>query len=234
MKIIKEIFVINKIGGKMEKKRIIDLFSNCIFDGELYSEVVDEKIFAHLPDDFKYDWKEGASKLVIIPYDADYVIKIPYNGQYRRSTKMFEQFLSANGTDNYFWDYCLTETLVWKLAKIEHIHKAFAKERMIGMINGHPIYIQQRVEIFSDLDECYADDEIKREKTKDYCEKKGLVTFYEEVLNWQADALEYYGPKQFDKIMSFIKRNSIGDFHNSNLGYFGTKPVFVDYSDFNE
>ena len=45
------------------------------------------------------------------------------------------------------------------------------------------------------------------------------------------DALEYYGPKHFDKIMSFIERNKIGDFHNSNLGYIGQTPVFIDYSD---
>lgn len=216
----------------MDSKEIMDLFSECVFDGELYSEVVDEKIFAHLPDDFKYDWNEGASKLVITPYNADYVIKIPYNGQYYRSTKQFEQFLSANSSDDYFWDYCLTETLVWRLAKIENVHKAFAKERIIGMINGHPIYIQQRAEVFTDSDEYYSDDEVKKEKTKKYCEKKGLITFYEEALGWQADALEYYGPKQFDKIMSFIERNSIGDFHNSNLGYIGRKPVFIDFSDF--
>lgn len=218
----------------MDKNAIIELFSECEFDGELYSEVIDEKIFAHLPDDFKYDWNEGASKLVIIPYNADYVIKIPYNGQYYCSTKQFEQFLSANNSDNYFWDYCLTETLVWRLAKTENIHKAFAKERMIGMINGHPIYIQQRVEVFTDSDEYYSENKVKKEKTKNYCEKKGLMIFYEEALSWQADALEYYGPKQFDKIMSFIQRNNIGDFHNSNLGYIGNRPVFIDFSDFYE
>ena len=110
----------------------------------------------------------------------------------------------------------------------------YAKERIIGMINGHPIYIQQKVEVFTDSDAYYLDDEIKRKKTADYCERKGLRTFYEEALTWQADALEYYGPKQFDKIMSFIERNKIGDFHNSNLGYIGRAPVFIDYSDFYE
>lgn len=216
----------------MNSNKIIKLLSECEFDGELYSEVVDEKIFAHLPDDFKYDWNEGASKLVIEPYNEDYVIKIPYNGQYYGLSKRFEKFLSANNSNEYFWDYCLTETLVWRLAKVENIHKAFAKERMIGMINGHPIYIQQRAEVFTDSDAYYLDDDIKKKKTVDYCERKGLRTFYEEALSWQADALEYYGPKQFDKIMSFIERNKIGDFHNSNLGYIGRTPVFIDYSDF--
>lgn len=218
----------------MDSNEIIKLFSECEFDGELYSEVIDAKIFDHLPDDFKYDWNEGASKLVITPYNADYVIKIPYNGRYHGSPKEFDQFLSANRSDNYFWDYCLTETLIWRLAKVEKVHKVFAKERMIGMINGHPIYIQQRVEVFTDSDTYYLDDENKKEKTKTYCERKGLITFYEEALGWQADALEYYGPKQFDKIMSFIQRNEIGDFHNSNLGYIGNRPVFLDYSDFFE
>lgn len=215
----------------MNSNEIIKLFSECEFDGELYSEVVDEKIFSHLPNDFKYDWDEGASKLVIQPYNEDYVIKIPYNGQYLYN-KQFEKFLSANNSDKYFWDYCLTETLVWRLAKVENIHKAFAKERMIGMINGHPIYIQQRVEVFTDSDAYYLDDEIKRKKTRDYCERKGLRRFYEEALTWQADALEYYGPKQFDKIMSFIEKNNIGDFHDSNLGYIENRPVFIDFSDF--
>ena len=218
----------------MNSNEIIKLLSECEFDGELYSEVVNEKIFEHLPDDFRYDWNEGASKLVIKPYNEDYVIKIPYNGQYYDSSKKFEPFLSANNSDKYFWDYCMTETLVWRLAKTENIHKAFAKERIIGMINGHPIYIQQKVEVFTDSDAYYLDDEIKKKKTADYCERKGLRTFYEEALTWQADALEYYGPKQFDKIMSFIERNNIGDFHNNNLGYIENRPVFLDYSDFYE
>lgn len=224
----------------MDKNAIIELFSECDFDGELCSEVIQEKIFSYLPESFRYDWHEGASKLVIIPYNKegileDYVIKIPYNGDCYEGE--FEQFYSANNTDNYYWDYCMTEMLIWRLAKVEKVHKAFAKERIIGMIKGHPIYIQQRVDVCDDEDEFEEHNSLtgneKREKTKKYCEKKGFVVFYDEALSWQADALEYYGPKQFDKIMSFIQNNHIGDFHNKNLGYIGLKPVFLDYSDFN-
>lgn len=216
----------------MTSNEIIKLLSECEFDGKLYSEAIGEKIFSHLPEDFEYDYNEGASKLVIEPYDEDYVIKIPYNGQYYSSSKKFKSFLCANTSDKYFWDYCMTETLVWRMAKAENVHKAFAKERMIGMVNGHPIYVQQKAEVFTDSDSYYSDDESKREKTLDYCEQEGLSPFYDEGLIWQADALEYYGPTQFNKIMSFIEDNNIGDFHNGNLGYIKNKPVFLDYSGF--
>jgi hypothetical protein len=220
----------------MEKRRIIDLFSNCIFDGELSSEDAEEKIFLHLPENFIYEWREGASKLVIIPDNADYVIKIPYTGRrywdYENEEYIHSKFTFANNTDEYFWDYCLTETLLWRIAKNENVNQIFAKERIIGAINKHPIYIQQRAEVYgySDKYDSASDDE--RQKTIKHCEQKHFNIFEDELLSWQTDALEYYGEKKFDKIMSFIKKYEIGDLHDSNLGYIGEKPIILDYSDF--
>lgn len=212
------------------RDKIMELFSKCTFDGMLYSEVAYEKILTFLPEDFEYDWHEGASKLVIVPHNENYVIKIPYNGAYY-SCSGFEEFLSANSAEDFFWDYCFTETLIWRLAKAENVHKAFAKERMIGIINNHPIYIQQRVEVYANSDKYNSNNENKKEKTEKYCREKDFRIFS---LSWQTDAFEYYGSKQFDKIMSFIENYDLRDFHNSNLGYIGQRPVFLDYSDFNE
>jgi lantibiotic modifying enzyme len=49
---------------------------------------------------------------------------------------------------------------------------------------------------------------------------------------WLADAFEYYGLKTFNKLMNFIYEYNITDLHTDNIGYIGTRPVILDFSDF--
>lgn len=211
------------------KEQILNLFADCEFDG-IFTSMDLNKIFDHLPDDFSFDWAEGASKLVIIPNDKDYVIKIPYTGRYNGYVEdEYDDFSYANNSNQYNWDYCYTESLIYHLAKMEKINKAFAKETLVGFINGQPLYMQEKANILDCVGESSTEEECR--KTEEYLDGHNFRVFN---LGWQADALKYYGKKQFNKIMDFIEWNEIGDLHDGNLGYIGARPVIVDYSDFVE
>lgn len=62
----------------------------------------------------EFDYEVGATKLVIIPYTRDYVIKIPFSGRY--SCGEYIPFSMAEDND---WgdNYCEAERLLYEEAK---------------------------------------------------------------------------------------------------------------------
>jgi hypothetical protein len=219
----------------MQRDFLLDLFKNCDFDA-LTAENVEEQVIYNLPENFSYDYSFGISKVCIIPMGADYVIKIPFRGQEMLDDEKpygetyYKDFNGANTTTHSYWDYCLTEVSYYNEAKKEHINKCFCKTRLLGFINNYPIYIQERACTFrekngDDLD--YRSE--KSIKMKRYCEEHCFRCFDPE---WLADAFEYYGLKTFNKLMNFIYEYNITDLHTDNIGYIGTRPVILDFSDF--
>ena len=220
----------------MSRESILNLFWNCSFDGMLTTRDFDEKIVDYLPKSFEYELHEGSSKLVFIPKDENYVIKIPYTGDSytdENDNIIDYTFAHANPESKKFrWDYCLAETLLWRNAKRSKVHHAFAKERILGFINNHPIYIQQRAEVYAESNKYNSASNKERNKTLSCCYKHNVRIFQEEGVSWQSDMLEYYGQNIFLKIMHFIEDFKISDLHESNLGYIDGRPVIIDYSGF--
>ena len=223
----------------MVTQNILDLLEYCIFDGELTEENFEWKIIDNLPKDFSYDYFHGVSKCVIIPKGAEYVIKIPFTGgesddydyydeetdSYVNEEPHYWDFEYAHGDSG--WDYCQVELILWKKARRKRIEKILCKPRLIGFINNHPIYIQERAVSLCLTPTKYYSKE-RTSKTSKICEEKSYPNFN---LVWQTDVLEYYGEKAFNKMMEFFKDNYIdSDLHDGNIGYIGTRPVILDYS----
>lgn len=205
---------------------LLEFFNNCDFDGQLTDSNFHSKVIKNLPEDFKYKYAIGATKLCIIPENEKYVIKIPFNGESGLFNGL-EKFFYATKDDRYRWDYCLEEVLVYNLAKLERVHDAFCKTRMIGFVKEHPIYIQQKAEIFKSK----KGKEHFNHFSDEYCDRYDFYCFNTE---WIADAIKYYGTKKFNQIMIFLKNNNIEDLHDENIGYIGEKPVLIDYSNYND
>jgi len=213
------------------KEQILDLFSDVTFDGIFTARGKDiHKVIEYLPKSFEYDWRDGASKFVIIPDNTRYVIKIPYTGPARGNCE--EYFEYANDTDQYYWDYCFTEMMMYREAKRYGVQDAFAKETLVGILNGQTIYMQEKVEVYGESGSSASERDMQ--KTSEYCDEHCCRKFNEDTIAWQADALSYYGEKKFNKIMNFLEDMGIGDLHEDNLGYIGIQPVILDYSNFNE
>jgi hypothetical protein len=141
-------------------------------------------------------------------------------------------YTSTGRPQDNCWDYCLAEALTYRLAKRAKVNYAFAKTKFLGYINEHPIYIQEKCTMFSEqhpqLENSYTKQ--RTSSVRQYCLNKNYYSFNDV---WLTDAYEYYGKNKFDKILNFIKDIELTDLHYGNLGYIGSRPVFVDYSDFN-
>lgn len=218
----------------MDANFFLDLFKDCNLIKPSY-ETAEKEIIKHLPEDFEFEWKRGASKLVLIPYYFPFVIKIPLV-----INCMGEENTCANST-NRFYDYCFTEMMLYRQAKKKKVEKILAKEKIIAEKDGVNIYIQEKAELYHPpiLGEITS----KSGSAQDIIYKKDMILsqyeFYpwswsqqEENEQWLIDVLEYYGEKQFNKIISFFKEEMIDDLHYENIGYIGDRPVAFDYSGF--
>ena len=214
----------------MQRDNLLNIFKNCNFSGKLARDNFEDKIIDNLPKNFSYKYFYGVSKVCIIPEGADYVIKIPFNSIWDDSNEEYEDFNNATYDNYHNWDYCFAEVFYYNTAKKEKVHKIFCKARLLGYINNYPIYIQERAVTYYNKNEDMLNEEDERiNSTREYCKKNGFPCFNSV---WISDALEYYGQKTFNRMMSFIQSSHIRDLHEDNIGYIGQKPVLIDYSGF--
>ena len=198
------------------------------FTEDIFTSFVD-----NLPIDFIAD--SGATKAVIIPPKENFVIKIPFQGFigecYNHDKECWEdEFVSYDNAyySDSGWDYCLSEVEIYMRAIEAGVQQIFAKTDFITTVDGHPIYIQEKAEIFNQRDHFHSREQLRktREKTKNYyCEANE---------DWLTDVLEYYGEDIFLDFLRFVDDLQITDLHSGNLGYIDKRPVITDYSGYHE
>ena len=214
---------------KYDTDKILELFSNCIFE-----EFTDDVIRSNVLDELKEDCSEfdcGATKLVLwfasIP---DYVIKIPFNGyvigKYDEYTdKWNDTYIPFKGADGK-WDYCQREVSLYAKAKEKNVDMFFLETILVGEVDNHPIYIQKEGEDYYYKDhEDLSYDEIANSKA--LCRDAGVPCLKE---NWILDAIQCYGLLKVKEFLKFIHDNKINDLHSNNLGYYENKPIIIDYA----
>ena len=177
-----------------------------------------------------FDYDTGATKLVIIPIERDYVIKIPFSGFY--------------GDDDEYYsfeeeDYCSLETEIYEEAAANGFGDLFLPIKQVVMIAGYPIYVQPQAETL-DVD----DREQKRYSSKD--SRDIVINEYRDgnlammmgrkfPLSWVAsclDVLEKY--ERLVEFFDYLEKNCIWDLHFNNIGYVEEHAVIIDYGGYNE
>ena len=179
----------------------------------------------------------GVSKVAIIPKEKNYVIKIPYYGQYRKSNgiKCFDTYFSSISKSG---DYCKSEEIIYNKAKANGLDTFFAEIEQIGTIKSIPIYVQRKAVIFEDV--YYPeDDEEENLNEREVSIFKTITAKYSDLvedeylpLSWMKDFICSYGELAFDKLYNFLSDNNIQDLHSENIGYICERPVLVDFSGF--
>ncbi len=228
----------------MDVDKILDLFKKCDFT-HTNCDTVDEDVLNYLPKEFDYDWRTGASKLVLIPCEENYVIKLPFKGNYHYFYDENEQFktFSIPGLPAlHEFDHCAEELKLYHIASKYHTSQILLKNIYIGEVNEEPVYIQQKAVTFNEYydsgDEDYFDNEsVHTQEEIESMEKsyeKSNVYFVgdnSKLDTWLTDVHKYYGEKQFIKFLQFID-SYINDLHSENIGYIGDRPVIIDYASF--
>lgn len=134
---------------------------------------------------------------------------------------------------NNEWDYCEAEKWLYEKAKEEDVEVCFAETRLLGYVDGYPIYTQPIAAIYADCYTTTRKSHTAEEKisTQEACKKINGWCFNVE---WLTDFIIYFGDDMFQKFMAFIKKYGISDLHNGNVGYVSGVPVLVDYSGYND
>ena len=196
------------------------------------TESMDEVIDALDLDSEEYNY--GATKFVIYLNNKE-VIKIPFNGEW------FYQYPDDNLEEGWFFDpfqyhkgnYCDKEMELYAEAEEFGIEQIFSNIEFVGMSkNDIPIYKSERVHLF-----CY--DENEKQSSKEAMESVRMmnaevnrVSSYFNV-NWLGNAIDYYGEEFIRKVLKFIDKHGLSDFHGGNLAYRDNgAPVIIDYAGF--
>ena len=195
-----------------------------------------------------YTVDSGASKVVLVFTNSDYVVKIPFKGEFcecdnydcenscnrdcscsrcsrRVSEENYGEFTGARiGENEYSWDYCAAEQFFYEKAVVAGVEEFFIKTIFIGEFNGHPIYLQEKVEVYG-----YNSQTKSPEYSKEIFMKKFL---HSEIQNEDFGGLlvDYYGEERVNQLVEFLSEVGISDLHTSNVGICANRPVLFDYS----
>lgn len=221
-------------------QKILYHLENCIFDEFAPGEINEcEKVWDRVDHDFFSCFNSGASKMVLHLKDYNYVVKIPFQGEFIRQwdeedpnsfSKIFEfcPFQYARGEKND-WDYCEVEANYFSDAVNYKVDQFFLETRFIGFVHDYPIYIQEKA---IPLDEAvdsprgYHPKEIRSK-----CSYYGICCFNS---HWIEDFLDYYTIEELQLLTDFIENVGITDLHSGNLGYKDSVPVIFDYAGFED
>lgn len=256
----------------LDKLTAVDRKYHCFNDG--FSDWEDQlyDIEYELGRD-EYDVRFGASKCAIVPIDpnVNYVIKIPfhYNGDiycssYTATVSRWDSdrqtyyhtwtHVQSDGSEfscaeypisgGHGWDYCQSEAEYYEVAKQYGIDEMFAETRLIGYVNGYPVYAQERCEPLCEVDEsnCYSkniSDELVASYDSVLREKCSKSTYqHDPKYGWKLDRefelaiADTYSLKTLLGFFDFFEHETVGDFHRANIGFFrdSHKPCVFDYS----
>ena len=170
----------------------------------------------------EYRIQEGATKLCIVPKNADFVIKwsITY----------------YDNSDD--WDEALEEVSIYNKAVEAGLEMFFPKTEVFCVVNGITFVIQEKVDfsvlhtpnskadryayqtrtispaIVEKMSDCFF--RLHRGRSLDF--------------TWASMAIVLYGKRKCKALCKFIAQYEINDLHASNIGYLKDKPIILDFS----
>ena len=206
-------------------------------------ERIDGDLRRNLENRFdSYEIETGATKAVIIPKNYDYVIKIPFNGQWDEDAADYDYeageytedfpFVYFQSGDNQYnhWDYCAREAEIYEEAVRGGVSEFFAATTFWKNTYGnYPMYLQEKCRMYSnntptEKSITKAQDIVNNEDTCIQC------------VSWIANFIDFYGLEEYRRLTEWLSKEDnyglINDLVMRNLGYRyrDNAPVIVDYS----
>lgn len=253
---------------KDDLKTILSAFYKVGFNGRGDLELSEdnccilEEIIDVLQEELNFicDYATGCTKFVVIPEekDKDYVVKVPFNGQWIEGYNSYSSYNDDTYSSNYDrdgvgfwefegaafegsmsdWDYCEREAWIYNLAIGSHIEDMFAGTFWAADVKSYPVYVSERAaEIYRSeaWKYIYPDGEIYREFLEEFVERTYKGSYYEIPsidFTFAGYMLYYYGEEKFKAFIKFANDYNINDLHSGNIGFIGDRPVLIDYSGF--
>ena len=205
------------------------------YDYSFNSQKIDYGALDFLNNYFSFEYFYGASKVVIIPKGADYVIKIPFDEYYDEEFEEANPLEYANDSKLHCWDYCYNELYRYHIAKKNGFGHLFAKVKLLGKINYRPIYIQEKVRTIQKTNKNYTKaNENNRKKVITSLHSRNLAIGNID-LDWLCSVEKEYGTEFMVNFVKFLSENEWDDdLHFNNVGYTRSDylPIIFDYAGF--
>lgn len=198
-------------------------------DNEIHSweDIISPYEFDVADPDYNFQVRTGATKIVLVPDDTSYVIKVPFIGEDFWDS-MGSHYFNGGDRSNDGYDYCGHEAYLYDQAKIFGCDQFFVPTIHLITIENIPVYIQTKIN--------YTDHQAtpSNEDTYRYASIKNSDVLIPEV---GARLLEYYSMSEVASFLGFIKAFEINDLEVARNGEyveaFG-RYVFWDYSGYKE
>lgn len=182
--------------------------------------------------------RTGVSKVVVIPHDSSYVLKIPYQGS-REEEESWGFHYAGNKIRD--WDYCETEAEIYDAFKAEGLECFLAKTVRYGEdATGYPLYIQEKCITAWDYDDAHDDSYKYAYDIRERDAFRALFACGLAVTNnvWNMKAIMYYGVEKYIRFMQLCLDkfpDVLEDLHGENYGYRADgSPVLIDFSSWND
>ena len=212
--------------------------------GCAYSDFEENSFYDYLTYEPDYEIKNGATKVVLVDNNSDWVVKIPItrgdNEIYYEDENNFSSgkinFSSeySYGGGNFGNDYCASEELLYESLEQDRYFYFFLPTAYLGQIGGTPIYYSRKV------NPSYSQkiSEKSKERTTQLRDSDKITDLrYRSNMNESiVEAFtEYYGIYTAIKLMRVCSQYEIQDLHSANYGILPSgRPVIIDYSGYFE
>lgn len=221
---------------EVEKREIHSLVDNYVpltirtndFDG--LDEIESAIIYNEEPYLFRY----GSYKMVFIPDEEEYVIKIPFN-----KVQCFGRFVDIP-------DNCLDEIKIYERMKERGFANFFSEVTFLENYNDIPIYIQEKATTYYNtncnrIKNCKLSGR-RYKKFLKWIDKKGIDYSSSYIIDipksWWAAALRYYGFQKVKDFAEYILSEELdiscvcADLHGDNFGFRESdgSPCIIDFS----
>ena len=206
-------------------------------DEDTFSSEAAVNSIINIPDGWAYNY--GVSKLVLIPDEYNFVVKIPFSctswTDYDEDDNEEDKIAEFQGayyieSGEYGWDYCRAEAEFYEAAKVNGVEKFFAPTIYIGDIKGWPIYIQDKCLIFEESNSQYSHSQEDRCRSERKLDSMKIASDRVPI-DFIVDMFKDYPDEEVAGVFNFIDEVGIEDLHGNNCGYKKDGiVVFTDYS----
>lgn len=213
--------------------KLVKYIESYPFDEFFNSSTVDDFIDYLYENSEEYQMGEwrcayGATKLVIIMEEEDFVFKIPFNSEWDSWKQDYIFFCGAPATST--WDYCEAEEERYDFAEEYGFSEYLAKTNIVyNTKNGVRIYIQPKCSVHSN------------HKTTSKRNRRVFSKWFKGCLpiddtQWLNTFVDCYGAYKLKQFLTFLLNEDWDDDLGSrNIGYtIEGKPVLIDYSSYME
>ena len=207
-------------------QKLVDVWMK---DNDIHSweDIVAPRELTVADPDYNFQVRAGATKIVLVPDDTSYVIKVPFIGEESWDDEGYHAF-DGGDYDNEEYDYCAHEAYLYDQAEIFGCDQFFVPTMYLIMVEDIPVYIQTKINYI------YFQRRATSKNTFRYASIKNSDVLIPEV---GARLLEYYSMSEVATFLAFIKAFEINDLEASRNGEyveaFG-RYVFWDYSGYKE